>query len=170
MGTPGQALRKVLFLCRANRFRSPLAAACFNRWMQEHCPRSPWVALSAGTWTQEGLPAARLARAWAAEHDLDLSAHRTRQVSAEVLREAERVIVMEESHREALEAEFPWLREKGVFLLTEAAGEPPADMPDPEGQEEAWVYNSVAQEVCDLAREIARRWCASPPEEMLYAG
>ena len=47
---------KVLFVCTANRFRSPLAAAIFKRFLLESQETGRWRVSSAGTWTRSGLP------------------------------------------------------------------------------------------------------------------
>jgi protein-tyrosine phosphatase len=46
----------VLFVCRANQFRSPLAAACLQRAIKQVGTGTDWVVESAGTWTKPGLP------------------------------------------------------------------------------------------------------------------
>ena len=47
----------LLFVCTANRFRSPLAAAYAARQLRDAGLPADWQAASAGTWTPAGLPA-----------------------------------------------------------------------------------------------------------------
>jgi len=152
--------RCILFVCRANQFRSPLAAACFRRRMQQVCPHEEWLVASAGTWALEGQPAAPLAQAVAAQYGLSLKAHRSRRVSPDLLRDCTLVVVMEAGQKEALLAEFPWL-EGRVHLLTALAGEPPLDVPDiPPGEDEAAAL-ALGQEVCHLAEAAAGGVCGN---------
>ena len=120
----------LLFVCTANRFRSPLAAAYAARQVRDAGLPADWQAASAGTWTPAGLPAHAKALEAAARLGLDLSAHRTREVDAALLAAASLVVVMEPGHKEALEAEFPACRGR-VALLGELAGWPDPVIPDP---------------------------------------
>lgn len=121
----------VLFICTANQFRSPLAAAWFEHRLREARVAGEWHVVSAGTWTPAGQPAHLAAVAAARRFGLDLSTHRTREVTADVLAAASWVVVMEQNHREALEIEFPVCRGK-ISLLGEAGSDAPAfDIPDP---------------------------------------
>jgi len=47
----------ILFICTANRYRSPIAEGCFKNEMVKHNQGSDWTVLSAGTWTTDSLPA-----------------------------------------------------------------------------------------------------------------
>jgi protein-tyrosine-phosphatase len=119
----------ILFVCTANQFRSPIAAAYFTRKLSEAGTPGTWAVESAGTWTPPGLEAHPLAVASAAKLGLDLQPHRTREVSAEMLAGADLVVVMEHGHKEALEAEFPEIRGR-VALLGSLAKIPGGEIPD----------------------------------------
>ena len=136
----------LLFVCTANQTRSPIAAALFTRLLQESGQLAGWRIESAGTWAIDGLPAGR--RAQRAMHDmrLDLSKHRTRCVTAEMLAVFDLILVMEQGHKEALQAEFPTIARR-VFLLAEMAGGT-WDVADPTGGSE--------DDVRETARVIAR--------------
>lgn len=120
----------VLFVCTANQFRSPVAAACFERKLRAERCAGEWHVGSAGTWTPPNQPAHPRALRAAAARGLDLSAHRTREVDAPTLAAADVIVVMTHNHREALEAEFPAARGK-VLLLGELARIPGGEIPDP---------------------------------------
>ncbi len=121
---------QILFVCTANQFRSPIAAACLVRKLQEDCIPANWTVTSTGTWTGDGYPAHPAAIIEAARLGLDLSRHRSREVNAVILEDADLVIVMENGHREALAIEFPQVDEK-IILLSELAGDLPVDVLDP---------------------------------------
>src|SRR5512145_1322078 len=93
----------ILFICTANQFRSPLAAACLLNTIQATQPAGIWVVESAGTWTTGGMPAPELSKKIAGELGLPgLENHRTRQVDLELLSRFDLSIVMEAGHKEAL--------------------------------------------------------------------
>lgn len=120
----------ILFVCTANRFRSPIAAACAERKLHTSGQIGEWTIISAGTWTESGLPAHPKALSAAATLGLDLIAHHTRVVNAALMTTADLIIVMEHGHQEALECEFPTCRGR-IALLSELAGECDLEIPDP---------------------------------------
>ncbi len=120
----------ILFVCTANQFRSPIAAAYFNRKLVETGYSEGFSVSSAGTWTPEGLPAHQRAIEAGAKFNLDLKHHRTREVNEDILKQANLIIVMQQSHREAIEAEFPETQGK-VYLLGGLARITESEIVDP---------------------------------------
>ena len=123
----------ILFVCTANQFRSPLAAACFLKVIEEEraADAGAWRVESAGTWTEDGLPAAEIALQVARHLRLyGLSGHRTRQISQALLDPYDLIVVMEKGHKEALSTEFPSTRGR-LYLLSEIVDEAVYDIPDP---------------------------------------
>lgn len=137
----------ILFVCTANQFRSPLAAACFTRKLTEMVLQDSWKVTSAGTWATAGLPAHPKAVEEAAKLGLDLSAHRTQEVDAALLAAADLIVVMEHGHKEALEIEFPEISSK-VFLLGSLANNLYGEIPDP-AAENFNQPEEVMRMVCD---------------------
>ena len=128
-------MTELLFVCTSNKFRSPLAAAYFLKKIKENSsfiknPEENWHVSSAGTWTEEGQPVAPYLLERAYEMGLDLSAHRTREVTAEMLSAADLIFVMEKNHREMLIIEFPESAKK-IFLLGELSDPRFPEIPDP---------------------------------------
>lgn len=121
---------KIVFICTANQFRSPFAAAYFlNKLRMENTP-GDWEVSSAGTWTENGLPAHSSAIELGEVIHLDLSSHKTREINAEILSVADLVFVMEQGHKEALCFEFPQWREK-IILLSQVTDKYAGDIADP---------------------------------------
>lgn len=89
-----------------------------------------WSVGSAGTWTKPGLPADARALQDASVWGLDIKAHRSWQVNADLLSRNNLVLVMEAGQKEALQVEFPKDKEK-IFLLSEVADGVPYDFPEP---------------------------------------
>lgn len=98
----------VLFVCTANRIRSPMAAALFTALLPAD-QRKDWRVESAGTWATEGQPAWPAAERAMRERGLDISQHRARCVTAGLLAQFDLVLTMEHGHKEALQVEFPAL-------------------------------------------------------------
>lgn len=126
----GVLLPEILFICTANQFRSPIAAACFSRRLKLKGMDDKWTVASAGTWAHAGLPAHPKAIEAAASLGLDLKGHRTQEVDAALLDAADLIVVMQESHKEALEAEFPLVCGR-VVLLGGLADIPNGEISDP---------------------------------------
>lgn len=119
----------ILFICTANRFRSPLAAAFFRKMMQGSHVAESWKVDSAGTWTIHGLPVLPEVLLVARAYGLDLSRHRSKPVTGELLSAHDLTLVMEAGHSEALHTEFPSLGGR-IYLLSQAAEGRTYDIPD----------------------------------------
>ena len=109
----------VLFVCTANICRSPLAMALFRDKMEGE--PDEWRVESAGTWALTGEPAAQKSQQVLAERGLDVSEHRARSVSLELLSSFNLILTMEKGHKEALQVEFPGISDR-VYMLSEMIG------------------------------------------------
>ena len=122
---------KILIVCTANQCRSPLAEELLRQQLRATYPAQAWQVESAGTWATSGRSAHPDMRTVAAEFGLDLAAHRARNVDNVDLAAYDLILTMEQSHKEALQIEFPSIRNR-VFLLSEMLGVT-YDIPDPIG-------------------------------------
>jgi protein arginine phosphatase len=86
---------------------------------------------SAGVWTTDDRPATGHAVQVMAERGIDISAHRSRNVTAEIVEEAALILAMTRNHVEAMQLEFP-LHAGRVHLLSEMS-ERRRDVDDPIG-------------------------------------
>ncbi len=146
----------ILFVCTANRYRSPLAAAFFRKELALRHPAGQWSVLSAGTWADEGMPAASGAMAAAARVGLNLADHRARSIDASLASAADLILVMEQGQKEAIQSEFPGAAAK-VRLVSEAATGIAFDIPDPATAEEG---ANVEAELADMIHTGFDRICA----------
>jgi protein-tyrosine-phosphatase len=114
---PDEAMR-LLFVCTGNTCRSPLAEALARREAIERGLAEVEVA-SAGTSAWDGAPASDGALLVALERGLDLSPHRSQQLTRELVQSHDVVLAMGPHHVERAEA----LGGEGrTHLLTTFAG------------------------------------------------
>ena len=121
---------KILFVCTANQFRSPLAEAYFQYLIDQDQNNQHVLVESAGTWAWEGAQATSDAQIIAERLGLSLSKHRSREVSEFILKDADLVLVMENGHKEGILQEFPFASDR-VFLLSEVIKGLAFNIPDP---------------------------------------
>jgi protein-tyrosine phosphatase len=149
----------IIFVCTANRYRSPMAAACFRRELQRRGVQERWHVLSAGTWAIDGLPAAQEAIYQASRMGLHLAEHASQTITAQLVSAADLIIVMEQGHKEALQAEFPASAGK-VYLLSEAATGNAYEIRDPAAMV---TDEGVPEQISALIHEGFERICALAP-------
>lgn len=121
-------MTSILFVCRANRYRSPIAAAIMKEAIVKQYQH--WDVSSAGTWTTDGLPPISGAVFEAQELGLDIRGHQSRVITPQMVRNADLILVMEQDQKEALQVEFPMCRHK-IALLTEVVEGESYDILDP---------------------------------------
>lgn len=126
----------ILFVCTANRFRSPIAALYFAKALVQQGDDVDIQVSSAGTWTFDGQLAMAKAIQLAQDYGLDLSYHKSRIVSEEILSQSDLIMVMESGHKEALTHEFPGTADR-VYLLAEVVEGLDVEIPDPYGEAQA---------------------------------
>lgn len=119
MGYKGMPL--VLFVCTANLYRSPIAAAIFAEFLSAQNLTETWRAESAGVVAQDGMPIAPNALIALQERGINASSHRTRFLTRDMLEEADLVLVMEMQHKEGLRLQHPDFAQR-IMLLSEMAG------------------------------------------------
>jgi protein-tyrosine-phosphatase len=138
-----------------------MAEALFNARAWRAGESTQFVARSAGTWALEGQPASGHAITVMAERGIDLSKHRGRTVTHADLADADVVIVMTRSQREALVSEFPETRPK-IHLMSEFKNRV-FDIADPYGGGLS-AYQHCAQELEELIEsgyEKIKAWIPS---------
>lgn len=115
---------KVLFVCSGNICRSPMAAEYF-RSRAARSGLSHVVVDSAGTLGIEGSPAAAEAVQAMAEIGIDLSRHRSKGLSAALLRTTDLVVAMTHDHLEHLARSYPGGEDRRVLLRAFERGPEP---------------------------------------------
>ena len=122
--------RRILFVCTGNTCRSPMAAALCNHLAGQGGKRH-LTAASAGLYAAEGAPmtplaAAALQRAGVAPiQGADYTLHRARNVTQEMIEQADAVVALTGAHAMELMLRFPDAASR--------IGTLPMDIPDPYG-------------------------------------
>lgn len=161
MTRPDGAFR-VLVVCTGNTCRSPMAAGALRQALGPDAERV--IVESAGTSAWEGQPATEPSVRVADASGVDISRHRSRRVTPEMLRAADLVLVMEPVHRTAV-LELGADSERS-HLLSEwpQPGEPQLALSDPfggssEAYEECWrrIQRHVERVVPKLREALRAR-------------
>jgi protein-tyrosine-phosphatase len=144
----------ILFVCTGNTCRSPIAATIARRLAQER-GLSHLELGSAGTSAVDGQPASDGALLVGIERQLDLTEHRARQLTPELVDLADLILVMGPHHLERVEA----LGGTGKsYLLTDYATRSTEGRPvtDPFGGD-LDVYRSTVDELeLEIQRAVDR--------------
>ncbi len=147
-------IRRILLVCTGNICRSPLAEALLRRTLEERGVEGV-SATSAGTGAWDGAPASEGAYLVGLERGLDLSGHRARLLTRELVAEADLILTMARHHR----ARVDELGGEGrVFVLGEYGGREgdEAEVSDPFGGD-LEVYRDTCAELEALVTAVVER-------------
>ena len=134
----------ILIICTANICRSPIAEILLKDQLAKAGLGREWTVGSAGTWAKDGNQVPRLSKQLMKLIGHDISRHRSRIVTSDLLQSADLVLTMEINHKEALMAEFVDDADK-IFVLTEMVGFP-QDIRDPYGGDKI-DYRDAIEEI-----------------------
>ena len=126
----------IIFICTGNTCRSPIAEGLFCAHNGER--KTGLTAVSAGLYTENGLPASANAITAAGELGADISAHKSQQLTAEMAESAKYLVCMTGAHYDRLCELFPACADKIFTLL-------PEDISDPFGGDLATYRRSAAE-------------------------
>ena len=122
----------VLFVCKANICRSPMAEALFKDIVKKQCHDADnWTILSAGTWYHTPYPAAKHSIEVMKDRGLDIRKHQSRNIAEMWLEDFDLILTMEKDQKDALQIEFPGIRRR-IYMLSEMI-DSKADIADPIG-------------------------------------
>jgi protein-tyrosine-phosphatase len=147
-------IQNILLVCTGNICRSPLAEALLRRTLEQRGVDGVSVT-SAGTGAWDGAPASEGAYLVGLERGLDLSGHRARLLTRELVEEADLILTMARHHR----ARVDELGGEGrVFVLGEYGGREgdEAEVSDPFGGD-LDVYRDTCAELEALVTAAVER-------------
>lgn len=137
---------KILFVCTGNTCRSPMAEGLAREIFGEEIQVG-----SAGMAAWEGQEASAHALEVLKEQNLDLSGHRSRRISAELLRDIDWIIPMTKAQEEGIRRLFPEVAHKTRCLGH--WGKNKREVCDPWGGS-LETYRQTAQEIGELLRNL----------------
>lgn len=134
---------KFLFVCTGNTCRSPMAKGIFSKLLAEklncavdHLGEIGYKVFSAGTLGLTGAPASAEAVKSCAARGIDISVHRSKALTRQLVEQCDLIFAMEQMHRDTVIALDRHAAEK-CMLLAES------DIADPIGQPQK-VYDDCA--------------------------
>lgn len=110
-------MKTILFVCTGNICRSPMAEGLLKKKLSEEGITTVRV-ISAGTWAYPNTVSTPEAVQAALERGVDISGHRARPLSREIIQEAHLILTMNEDHKWEVVRLVPEALEK-TFVLTE---------------------------------------------------
>jgi protein-tyrosine-phosphatase len=146
----------ILFVCAANVCRSPMAEALLKVLLVKS--GEPWArsitVSSAGTSNTRVSDASDQALMVMRERGIDMSRHKSRPISRELVDQADLILCMETHHVSTLEQAFPESGDK-LHLLTEYCGSS-GDIPDPSGKP-TLAYELCARQMEELMLSLIEK-------------
>jgi protein-tyrosine phosphatase len=141
--------RNIAIICTGNICRSPIAEGL----LRVRAGSRDLRIVSAGTYAMDGHPADRLACEVMADRGYDISAHRAQQATDSLLRAADLILVLDQSHREWIARALPQLTGR-VHKLGKWRGD--RDVADPYGQSKTAFERSFADIEAGIDDWLAR--------------
>jgi protein-tyrosine phosphatase len=124
-------LKTILIVCTANICRSPMAAGILEQRLASRGLSDQVRVVSAGVYAEPGSAASKEAIITLRQRSVDIAAHRSQQLTPDLLDGADLVLVMQEGHRRSI-FYFGAQYLAKVYLLTEMSGKHD-DVADPFG-------------------------------------
>jgi len=143
-----------LFACTGNTCRSPIAAGLARKMIAEclkctvqELPARGFDVVSAGVFAADGLPPSPEAVRAVRRHGVDISRHRSRKLTDELIRSADLVLCMAQDHVAEVRRRVP------TALARTRRLDPCGDISDPIGAG-AGGYGSTADRIACLLKEL----------------
>ena len=114
-------IKTILFVCTGNTCRSAMAEGMFKKILKERTEDdSKFNILSAGISALPGMSPTPEAIKVMAEQGIDISRHITTQVQEDLVKKADLILVMSNTHKDYIKTKFTFAQDK-IYLLKEFA-------------------------------------------------
>ncbi|MGE5396003.1 MAG: low molecular weight protein arginine phosphatase [Chitinophagales bacterium] len=149
-------MSKLVFVCSGNTCRSPMAKGILLKLFTERFPHllNDLDVFTAGLYAYNGEPASENAQTVMQEIGIDITSHKSMQVNAEMLQNADWIVTMTDGHRRNLCSMFPELDSK-ITTMYELAGLGSQDVTDPFGGD-LNIYRECRKEITSLLNRIVQ--------------
>lgn len=137
----------IVFICTGNTCRSPMAEGFFKNMGGEQ--KTGLKAQSAGIFTQDGLSSSQNAMVATKELGIDISNHKSKQITKDMLNDAKYIVCMTGAHYDKIVDMCPQVEDK-VFTLAQT------DISDPFGSD-IQTYRDCAMQIKEAVQSIIER-------------
>lgn len=123
---------KILFVCRANQCRSPMAEALTRNMLEDKASHGIEIK-SAGTHAINGISPLPKVVEICKQHGIDILSHKSHSLAEELVKDSDIILVMENEQIENIVKKFPEAKDKVKMLSSYSNEYQGQDIKDPIG-------------------------------------